>query len=149
MKKHKNKSKLKGKNSSKSMNNKVKRSMRRRSRNKFKELLKKSNGVINMKEWMKMNHYGLETDNKSKIKNTKISIRLYSRKLLILQLGVISKLKVMLNLLDCCLSLRGLISINLINSMKKNPKLSSLLEEFLSMINSKNYSQNISISWRV
>jgi hypothetical protein len=33
---------------------------------KYKELLQQQNGIINLKEWIKINHYGLEINQKLK-----------------------------------------------------------------------------------
>lgn len=100
----------------------AKKSMKKKLRKKFRGLLKRLSGVINLKELMSISHYGLEIDKKLKIRNTKISIRQFSRKHQIHQLGHILKLKEMLILLASFLFPKELILINLINFTKKNPK---------------------------
>jgi len=40
--------------------------MNNKYRTKFKELLLLQNGIINLKEWIKINHYGLERNQKLK-----------------------------------------------------------------------------------
>ena len=82
--------------------------------------------MINLKELMNISLYGLEIANKFKMYNIKISIKLYLRKLQNPQHGLISKLKVMLILLDYYLCLKEPILTNLTNSMKKNRKLNFL-----------------------
>lgn len=120
----------KSKSLSKNTNKREKKLTNNKLKNKFKELLKKLNGVINLRELMSINHYGLEIDRKFKINNIKIFIKLFLRNLLILQHGAILELKVKLISRVCYLFPKELIMINLINFMRKNLKLNSLLREF-------------------
>lgn len=103
--------------------------MRKKSKKKFKGLLKKLSGVINLKELMSISLYGREIDKKLKIRSIKIFIRQFSRRQLIHQLGLTLKLRVTQTSLDLFSFLKEPTLINSTNSMKKNHRLNFLSKE--------------------
>lgn len=102
--------------------------------------------LLNSKGSTKTDLYGLELNLKLKRNNTKISTKMFSKIQVILSPTLTSLLKVRLNLQVLFSSLKEHLMINSKSSMKRNLKSNSMLEKSWSMINSKTFYQNTSIS---
>ena len=94
--------------------------------NKFKivsiELLPKVLILLSSRESTKMNLYGLEENHKSRLNNTKISIKMFLKKLVILFHTLTLQLKDKLSLLVLFSFQKEHLMINLRNFMKRNQK---------------------------
>ena len=143
------KSKQRRNNSLQSMRAKESRSMRKKLKIKFKELLQPLRKIKNLKGWTKINPSGSEIKLNSSKRIIKIFIKQFSRRTPILWPGAISRPKEMLILLLYCMCQKDPTSINLTNSMSERPKSNSLLGEFWLTTSSRSSYQNIWTSWRV
>lgn len=121
--------KSKRKNLPNNGNNKESRLISKKYKIQLIELRPRLSGKINLKEWMSKNHFGFAKKTKFQNNNTKNSIKLCSKTLYLLWLGVTSKLKGKLNSQGCCMFLNELNTINLKNSLRKSLKLNFSCEE--------------------
>ena len=145
-KKLKHRLKLKLKKKPKNGKRKAKKSMRNKLKILSTELLLRMLILLSLKESMKMNLFGPEENQKSKLNSTKISTKMCLRSQVIHFHTHISLLKVRLNLLVLSLSLKELLMINSKNSMKRSQKSNFMSEKSWSMMSLKSFFPNTWIS---
>ena len=134
--------KLKSKNKHKNGKNKAKRLISNKLKTLSIELSPKTLILLNLKESTKTNLFGPEENLKSKLKSTKISIKMFSRNQVTLFPTHISLLKDKLNSLVLSLSLKELLMINSKNSMKRSQKSNFMSEKSWSMMSLKSFFPN-------